>query len=94
MNKLWIRDRCVLSSLWWHQHQPQSQSLAPEPTPMPRSDNHDNVDYGRGVGVGQTNYVLIVFPPPQVWRACCELATLGHGGEEGTQMQRTYTLQV
>ena len=32
--------------------------------------------------------------PPQVWRACCKLATLGHGGEEGSQMQRTYTLQV
>ena len=32
--------------------------------------------------------------PPQVWRTCCKLATLGHGGEEGSQMQRTYTLQV
>ena len=31
---------------------------------------------------------------PQVWWACCELAILGHGGEERRQMSRTYIVQV
>ena len=31
---------------------------------------------------------------PQVWWACCELAILGHGGEERRQMSRTYMVQV